>query len=73
MNDFKVIRWIRGLRDRNAQEEKDLTIKDRLEKHRREAEPFVREFLAKHPNIESSAEPKHNAMVAEDRARYGKK
>ena len=73
MNSFKVMPWLRALRDRNAEDEKGMSINDRLEKHRREVEPLVREFLKKHPNAENNAEPQRSMMVAEKHAPYGEK
>ena len=73
MSNFKVMPWLRTLRDRDAEEDKGISINDRLVKHRREAVPLVREFLKKHPNAENNAEQQRVAMVAEEHAPYGGK
>ncbi len=73
MSNFTTLSWLRELRDRNAEEEKGMSINERLEKHRREARTLVHEFLEKHPNAVTNAEPQRNAMVAEKHTPYGEK
>lgn len=70
MSSFKVMPWLRALRDRHAEEEKGMSIKERLEKHRRETEPLVREFLTNHPEARQP-ESATQSQVAEDHTRYG--
>jgi hypothetical protein len=69
MSRFKVMPWLRALRDRTAEEEKGLTVEQRLEKHRRESAPLVEQFVRNHPaarRIETVSPP----MVAEKNATY---
>ena len=70
MTEFKVMPWLRALRDRNAEEEQGLTTEQRFQKHHREAEPLVRDFLANHPNVKM-VEPSRIAKVAEETPPYG--
>lgn len=71
-SEFKVMPWLRALRDRNAEEERELTIAERLKKHRAESEALVEDFLQVHPEARSMRQ-QSAARVAEDRAEYGKK
>jgi len=73
MSSFTTLSWLRELRDRNAEEEKGMSINDRLEKHRREARDLVHEFLKIHPNAGNNAELQRHAMVAEKHHPYGEK
>ena len=68
-NNFKVLPWLRALRDRNAKEEEGMTIKERLRRTRERAQPLMREFLKSHPNVKMAESPR-STVVAEKHAHY---
>jgi len=68
-NDFKVLPWLRALRDRNAKEEEGMTIEERLRRTRERAQPLMREFLKNHPNV-TMAESPRSTVVAEKHGHY---
>ena len=73
MSEFKVMPWLRALRDRNAEEERGLTIAERLKKHRAESETLVAEFLRVHPEARCMRQQSAALVAAEEHAPYGKK
>lgn len=73
MSEFKVMPWLRALRDRNAEKERGLTIAERLKKHRAESETLVEEFLRIHPEARCIRQQPASRVVAEGRSEYGKK
>lgn len=70
MSSFKVMPWLRALRDRDAAEEHGCSAEERLARHRREAAPLVEQFLRSHPGVRPPAVG-NAARVAEDRPPYG--
>ena len=68
--EFKVMPWLRALRERNAQEEAGLTIEERLRRTRERAAPVMREFMKNHPKARQCAQ-KVQSMVAEEHGHYG--
>ncbi len=53
--EFKVMPWLRELRDRNAAEEQGLTIADRLQRTRDGAREIHRQLLTHHPETKVTA------------------
>ena len=43
-NDFKVLEWLREVRDQNAREEADLTVEQRLARTKKQAAPLMSEL-----------------------------
>jgi hypothetical protein len=69
--EFKVMPWLRALRDRHAQEVEGLSVAERLRRSRAEAEPLMEEFFGNHPAARPVAPAAPVARVAETRAAYG--
>jgi hypothetical protein len=68
--EFKVMPWLRALRDRNAKEQAGLTIDERLRRSQKRGEPLLREFQRSHP--EAFADRKARPLaVAEEHVHYG--
>jgi len=68
--DFKVMPWLRALRDRNVKEEAGLSIEERLRRSRERAAPLLRDFREYHPEAKKTSNPSH-ALVAERGDKYG--
>lgn len=69
-SDFRVLDWLRSVRDRQAAETEGMSAEARFEHDRRLARDVVREFLKNHPNARRAAAPRAHS-VAEDRGKYG--
>jgi hypothetical protein len=68
--EFKVMPWLRELRDRNAKDEAGLSIEERLRRSREKAAGLLREFRLNHPEASKKNSPPQ-ALVAEDGDQYG--
>jgi hypothetical protein len=68
-SDFKVLDWVRRVRDRNAGEERNMSVEERSVRLRERAEPLVETFLANHPRARRTPSAK-NACVREEAVRY---
>ncbi|MBU0679139.1 MAG: hypothetical protein KJ626_13625 [Verrucomicrobia bacterium] len=69
-SDFKVLEWLRDVRDRQAAETDGMSAKARFEHDRRMARDAVRAFLKKHPEARRAAGQRLHS-VAEDPGEYG--
>ena len=70
--EFKVLPWLRALRDRNACEETGLADADVLERTRQRAVPVIRELQRTHPEA-FHHDPPAQMRVAEKPAAYASK
>ena len=72
ITEFKVMPWLRALRDRHAREVEGLSVAERLRRSRAASEPLMEEFFRNHPEARPAAPAKPAARVAETRTAYGK-
>ena len=70
--EFKVMPWLREVRDRHARETEGLTSAERVAALERETHAWTTAFLRKHPDTAVRAAPAH-ARVAETSESYGQK
>ncbi|HAK96778.1 MAG TPA: hypothetical protein DCM87_17750 [Planctomycetes bacterium] len=52
-SEFKVLEWLRSLRDAHARETEGLSPEERIEALRSETEAWTASFLADHPDARS--------------------
>ena len=57
-NGFKVLDWLREVRDRQAAETAQMDIQERLAYGRKQAQPIVRDFLKAHSEPKSDLHDK---------------
>ena len=69
--EFKVMPWLRALRDRHAQAVEGLSVAERLRRSRAESEVLMEEFFHHHPEARPATPAAPAARVAETRAAYG--
>ena len=67
-SEFKVLPWLRGVRDRYAQETEGLEDAERIERLRRETEAWVRQFVRDRPRSAAGAETP--ALIRESPVEY---
>jgi len=65
-SNFKVLEWLRGVRDALAAETAGMNADASLKHDRQTADDAVRTFLKNHPDVGRS-EGRHLPSVAEDR------
>ncbi len=70
--EFKVLPWLREVRDRHARETEGLTSEERVAALERETRAWTAAFLRNHPEAVDRATPAP-ARVAEQPAPYGQK
>ena len=66
---FKVLDWLRGVRDRSAAEEREMSDAERLERLKRKAAPLVTAFLKSCPRVRRRSAVAAN-VVKEGPAEY---
>lgn len=71
MTEFKVMPWLRALRDRSAKEQVGLSVDERLRRSRARAAPLTAQFLKRHPEARSRS-ARELLVVAEERPEYGR-
>jgi hypothetical protein len=71
-SEFKVMPWLRALRDKSAKEQEGLSVAERLRRSRALSAPLMEEFLKSHPEARSASE-KPLSQVAEENPKYGGK
>ena len=71
-SEFKVMPWLRALRDKSAKEQEGLSVAERLRRTRALSTPLVEEFMKNHPDARRTSESPLS-RVAEEQAPYGKK
>jgi hypothetical protein len=70
--DFKVLEWLRDVRDRHARQTEGLTTEQRLAALEQETREWNAAFFRNHPEARLAAPLEPAARVAETRASYGK-
>jgi len=69
--EFKVMPWLRALRDRHAREVAGLSAAERLRRSSAESATLMAEFFRHHPEARPAPPEAPAARVAEPRAAYG--
>jgi hypothetical protein len=67
-SEFRVLPWLRDVRDRYAEETEGLDAAERIDLLRRETEVWVQQFLRHHP--QKPAPAKAPALIRESPGEY---
>ncbi len=69
--EFKVLEWLREVRDRHAREVEGLTPEQRLAALDQETRAWNESFFKQHPQVRPGIPPRPAERVAETPAVYG--
>ena len=67
MNNFKVMDWLRKIRDQQAADTAHMSIQERLIHEQTQAQPHVRHFFEVNPEVKKRASSRHPLVAEESR------